>query len=41
MHPEQATSQREPSRATEIDEGIVSRLEADSYVVRKEAVRGV
>jgi hypothetical protein len=39
MHPEQASSQRELARATEMDEGMVSRLaarlEADSYVVRE------
>lgn len=39
MHPEQPISQRELSRATEMDEGMVSRLaarlEADSYVVRE------
>jgi hypothetical protein len=39
IHPERAISRRALSRATEIDEGIVSRfaarLEADSYVVRE------
>lgn len=39
MHPEHALSQRELSRATDMDEGMVSRLaarlEADSYVVRE------
>ncbi|MEN9797374.1 MAG: hypothetical protein RL653_1070 [Pseudomonadota bacterium] len=39
MHPEQATSQRELSRATGMDEGMVSRLaarlEAESYVARE------
>lgn len=39
MHPEQAASQREIARATDMSEGFVSRiasrLEADSYVVRE------
>jgi hypothetical protein len=39
MHPEQAFSQREIARATRMSEGfvsrIVSRLDADSYVVRE------
>ncbi|MCL2777517.1 MAG: MarR family transcriptional regulator [Polyangiaceae bacterium] len=39
MHPEQALSQREIARATDMSEGFVSRiasrLEADSYVVRE------
>ncbi|MFN0064322.1 MAG: MarR family transcriptional regulator [Myxococcaceae bacterium] len=39
MHPERASLQRELARATEMDEGMVSRLsarlEADNYVVRE------
>jgi hypothetical protein len=39
MHPEQTISQREIARATDMSEGLVSRiasrLEADSYVVRE------